>query len=232
MNSDRQVPASRFKAGVSLKHAFCPKTVQEQAELHRLFPCPACGKTTDFVAGDKGPRRRTGAVVYYRAALKCRCGFLSYMHVVVNDLPAENKHSDPPAKEAISAADAEGLLGDPAVEELLVHSAAAAHNQDWHAAAQAVQSAARRAPDNPAAWFNMGVLFATFGEQQKALKAYRHVLSLSDRFPSAWLNIALIYQSQKRWDEAVRYFDFFLERYPTHNQARDGRNQCLQMIEK
>lgn len=136
--------------GVSLKHAFRPRSANEQADLHKHFPCPACARTDKFIAGDKGPRRNRGAILYYRAALKCQCGFLSYMNVVVNDLPSEKKSNTLSARDALKAAESEGVLEDPVVEELLVRSAAAAHNQDWSTAQEAVQNAVQLAPENPA----------------------------------------------------------------------------------
>jgi tetratricopeptide (TPR) repeat protein len=232
IDSNAETQDASFNIGVSLKHAFCPKSDNEQADLHRHFPCPACGKTDEYIASDRGPRRNRGAVIYYRAALKCRCGFLSYMNVAVNDLPSEQKPGTQSARDALNAAESEGLLEDPVVEELLVRSAASAHNQDWQAAHKAVQSAVQLAPGNPAVWFNLGILLATFDEKDRALQAYQKVQSLSDQFPSAWLNMALIYRSQNLWTEAITYFDRFLEKYPAHQQAKEERQHCQEMIEK
>ncbi len=224
--SDKVTPL--YQPGLSLRHAYTPHSTTEQQAITERHPCAACGASKNYVVGDSGPLRRHAAIAYYRVALKCRCGFMNFAYVIVNDLPGEGGgQAFPDTDSALSDAMADGSLPDPHVEELLVRTSAAGFRQEWNEAMRLARQCIECAPDHPAAWFNLGWLHVNAGDLQAGLDAYRRTTQLSNDFPSAWLNMGNVYQHLEQFDEAVACLDRFLARYPKHAEAIQRRQQCL-----
>jgi tetratricopeptide (TPR) repeat protein len=227
--SDNVTPL--HQRGLSLGLAYLPKTPAEQTSVTNRHPCAACAAPGDYIVGDSGPMRHLGEIAYYRAALKCRCGFMNFVYVVVNDLPAEVRGLNlPDADSALQAAAASGDLPDPQVEELLVRTSAAGFKEDWERATHLAKQCIERAPKHPAAWFNLGWLQVAASDYQSGLESYRRTLELSNDFPSAWLNMGNVYQHLEQYDDAVSCLERFLERYPNHAEAKRRHEECLAKV--
>lgn len=214
------------KKGASLKCAFRPRTVAELEGLSSVFKCAACGKTAYF-SGDKGPRRTLGEVVYYRVAMKCQCGFLNFMQVIVNDLQKERAKGTVPGDRAIENAESQGLFLAPELEEKLMEISVAGFREKYDKAMELVHECIDIDSGHPAPWYNLGWLLVKAGDHEKSLEAYRRVVELSDDFPSAWFNMGVIYQTAKKIDEAVNCFDRFLDRFPQHTETSRRKKECL-----
>jgi tetratricopeptide (TPR) repeat protein len=227
-------PTNRHPAdtrrGLSLASAYTPQDRKAQERIVQRHACAACGKPGNYITGDRGPRRTLGAIVYFRVALKCRCGFLNFVNVVVNDLPEERRKVTMGAHAALEAARRAGELPDPTTEELLVRTAAAGAREDLEEALRLARETVEYAPDHPAAWFNLGWVRVATEDYDGGLDAYAHTLELSDEFPSARLNQANVYRHLEQYAEAVAGYDRFLERFPDHAHARAAREDCLRAM--
>jgi tetratricopeptide (TPR) repeat protein len=229
--SDNVTPL--HQQGLSLRNAYLPRTPFEQRAIMEQHPCAACGISRNYVLGDSGPLRHLEKVAFYRIALKCRCGFMNFAYVIVNDLAVETAGLGlPNADSALKGAVASGNLPDPLVEELLVRTSAAGFKEDWEHAMRLARQCVKRAPEHPAAWFNLGWLHVASGDYQSGLEAYRYTTQLSNDFPSAWLNMGSVYHSLEQYDEAVVCLDRFLKRYPNHVEANQRRDECLAKVNR
>lgn len=214
--------------GFSLRYAYLPRTPSEQQAITDQHPCTACAAAGRYVVGDSGPLRRLEKIAYYRVALKCGCGFMNFVYVVVNDLPAEVAElALPNADAALKDAVDSGKLPDPLVEELLIKASAAAFKEEWEEAMRLSKQCVERAPNHPAAWFNLGWLHVASEDYESGLQAYRQTTLLSDDFPSAWLNMGNVYHHLEQYGEALRCLDRFLQCYPEHSEANRRREECL-----
>ncbi len=209
----------RMTPGLSLRFAYSPKTLGELEAATAHHPCAACGKIGEGVAGDRGPRRERGPIHFFRAALRCKCGFTNFVQVIVNDVPSLRPGNVPSTREALEQAESQGQMPDPAVEELLVEAAAAAHREDWEGASSLASACVDRAPESPAAWYNVGWLRAAGGQWEDSREAYLRVLDLSEEFPSALLNLGSVLKEMGRPQEALTYLNQFLEAYPGDARA-------------
>ncbi|MEL6224108.1 MAG: hypothetical protein AAFR31_15855 [Cyanobacteria bacterium J06627_8] len=54
---------------------------------------------------------------------------------------------------------------------------------------------------------NIGVLHTVLGNYDSAQEAYRLVFELDPNYPGTYFNFGLLLDAQRRWEEAVRYFD-------------------------
>lgn len=213
--------------GASLKFAHCPTHADELDHLVLQHTCAACGEMGSFIAGDQGPQRSVGPVVYYRSALRCSCGFTNYMNVVVNDLKIKGLGSRPSSGEALRQAEEAGLLPIPHAEELLMNSAAASHRGDWEEADRLIAKCIKNYPNNPAAWYNKGVSLVKHKEDEKAIEAFTKAAELSDEFVSAWLRLGDIHYRLGELKQAIECLDHFLEYHPDHGEALKLRNLCM-----
>lgn len=227
MNSN-QTPR---RVGVSLRRAYRPANLRELDALAQRHPCAACGEVKEYTAGDKGPRRTLGEIIYYRAALKCPCGFMNFMQVIVNDLPEERSQGTQTAVEAIQRAELQGLLRDSEVEELLVDTSAAAFQADWKKAMELAQRCVDRDETHPAAWYNFGVVLLAQGYPDRSLPAFQRVTKLSEEFASAWFKMGEIHEGRNEMAQAIECFDRFLNRYPDDAEAIRRRDKCNSQLE-
>ncbi len=220
-----------YQRGLSLRCAYQPTSQAEQAAITDLHPCAACGASGNYLLGDSGPLRRQRDIAYYRIAIKCRCGFMNFVHVVVNDLPSEVRGLKlPSAQIALQEAVSAGELPDAQAEELLVRASAAGFRQEWEAAMRLSTQCVERAPGHPAAWFNLGVLHVVGGDYRSGLDCYQRTLELSGDFPSAWLNMGNVYQHLEQYDDAVICLERFLALYPNHVDAKRRHEECLAKV--
>jgi tetratricopeptide (TPR) repeat protein len=227
--SDKVTPL--HQRGLSLRYAYTPRNQAEQQAISNQHPCAACGKLKNYVVGDSGPKRLLEGIAYYRVALKCRCGFMNFAYVIVNDLPEEQAGQAQPSTETVlRSAEASGDLPDSYVEELLVRMSAAGFNEEWEKSMDLARQCIDRAPHNPAAWFNLGWLHIAAGDYQAGLAAYRQTIELSNDFPSAWLNMGNVYHHLEQYEDALACLGRFLEQYPNHAEAKQRRDECLQKM--
>ncbi|MDE1462723.1 tetratricopeptide repeat protein [Spartinivicinus poritis] len=212
--------------GLSLYHGFRPTTNAEKEESTANHLCIACDKKGQYITGDIGPKRTCGELLYYKAALRCRCGFMNYVYVIINDLKEQQKKGVLSSDEAIAKAQAEDVLPQWETEELLQRASAAAHNKHFKLSRAMVDKCLEITPKHPAAWYNLGWLATNDGNYPAAIEAYQKAQELSDDFPSAALNLGHIYQELGKYQHAIDAFTQFLDKYPKHAVASRCVREC------
>lgn len=212
--------------GLSLQYAYQASNQKQLESLTANHSCLSCGDKGQFVTGDLGPKKQLESLIYYRGALKCRCGFMNFAYVIINDLPEQQLNQPIPAAIAVEKELADGNLPDYRLEELLQLSAACAHNEDYDEAEAYINRCLEIDPDNQAALYNLGWLCTKKQALQEAVQAYQKVESLSDSFPSASLNLGYIFQEAGDYQNAAKSYRRFLNRYPNHLDARNRLNEC------
>jgi len=213
-------PREEPTPGFSLHWALCPKSERERERLTDRQRCPSCGHKGQWVGGGMGPKNEVGAVVYYKPALRCHCGYTHQFYMVVNDLRSEVPHGSA-AEAAIASAQLKGLLPNAQYDEAILWSSALAHRGDVEAAWRQAEIAVEIEPNRGAGWFNLGCLAlnkATFAE---ALEYFDRTLEGSEDFPSAWLNRGIALSQLGRIHEAEVSLHSFLDRYPRHRMATE-----------
>lgn len=92
----------------------------------------------------------------------------------------------------------------------------------------------RRYPDRPQIWINLGAAYlgnpvlAGDEQQQQALVAFKHALSLDPGAVSVAYNIGLIYRDRRERDEAAYWFRQAIEHHPGDQHARNQLQRLLQ----
>lgn len=228
MNVNDQIIEATAHQGLSLYHAFRPTTNAEKEEATANHPCVACEKQGQYITGDVGPKRQCSELVYYKAALRCQCGFTNYVYVIINDIKNQQKKGVPSSSEAMTVAQQQESLPQWETEELLQLASAAAHNKEFEKSKKIIDKCLEITPNHPAAWYNLGWLSTNGGDYPAAIDAYQKALELSDDFPSAALNLGHIYQELGKYQNAVDAFTQFLDKYPKHVEA----NRCVKACKK
>ena len=87
-------------------------------------------------------------------------------------------------------------------------------------AAEQVEVAIQRSPDQPALWLRLGGAHAALGDAEAAIVAYRAALELSPAFVPARVALASELRIQRQEDEALVEYREILRRSPNHGVAR------------
>jgi tetratricopeptide (TPR) repeat protein len=120
-------------------------------------------------------------VARHAAALKA--GPLRPLAQCVGDLP---EHWVPPITEGIGKVSLRPLTND-----------------DFQASLTYFEAATRREPNEPDAWFRLGLCLEKIGQMEKAKESYLKAISLRPAFGLALNNLGAIYNKQDRFDDAL-----------------------------
>ncbi len=80
-------------------------------------------------------------------------------------------------------------------------------------------------PDNANFWLNLGAahlgnpVLATDEQQQQAIAAFQHALTLNPAIPNAAYNIGLIYRDREEKEQAIYWFQKAIQANPTDPHA-------------
>ena len=218
--------------GLSLVNAYTPRTDKEASDLFAEHECVCCGKVGQYIAGDKGKQRQLGRLHYYRVGMRCICGFVNFVYLVLNDIDRERDPEIWSSADALADARNMNRLTDPRLEEALIATQVHAFQGQLPEAIEIARSCVEQFPDSAPATYNLGYLFYVAKEYDKALKYMRRATELDATFSSAWFQMGIVCQERADYTRAIEYYDRFLEIHPTHDGARRRWYECKAKIEE
>ncbi|WP_274363110.1 tetratricopeptide repeat protein [Paenibacillus thermotolerans] len=218
--------------GLSLSDAYIPSTAQEATDLLAEHACLACGKIGMYLSGDKGKRRQADAVRYYKVGMKCMCGFINFVYLIMNDIERVRNPRIPAAADALGLASAADALPDGKLELMLTETKVLAYQGKLVEATSKARVSAEQYPDSAAAQFNLGYLLSASGDREGALAHYRHSVECDAGFTAAWYQIGVISEQLERWEEAVQGYNAFLKHHRNHADCIKRKQRCEEELRK
>lgn|GEM_PF-5485488 len=89
------------------------------------------------------------------------------------------------------------------VKKSLIEGILLARSGDFDGALRLFKAAAELDPSDPAAFYNMGLIYLRRKEEAKAEEAFRKAVEANSHHQEAYLQLANLYEQQKRLDEAL-----------------------------
>jgi Tfp pilus assembly protein PilF len=93
--------------------------------------------------------------------------------------------------------------------------------QKLDAARAALEQAAQELPNDPYAWYNLGLVYKDTSEPEKGIEAFQHVAQLSPEADAHYF-LGYLYSQLQRYDEAIAEFQKALAAFPYHASAEFG----------
>ncbi len=101
-------------------------------------------------------------------------------------------------------------------------------NQADHEAQQfKLEEAARKNPNEPGVWAQLGNFYFDHQEAQQAVLAYEKSLALQPDAPDVIVDTGIMYRELKQYNKAVEYFDRAIALDPKHQNARFNKGIVL-----
>jgi spermidine synthase len=79
---------------------------------------------------------------------------------------------------------------------------------------------AKEQPDNPMVHFQLGTIYSDDGRSDRAIEAFEKVVALAPGLPQGWLSLALNYEAEARYAEALQAYAQVLVLEPNNAPAR------------
>ena len=92
----------------------------------------------------------------------------------------------------------------------------------------ALEEAASKLPDDPYAWYNLGLAYKDLGQPEKAIAAFQHVEKIAPDEPDAFYFEGFLLSQLQKYDEAMAAFKKALEIAPYHASAQFGLARAYQ----
>jgi len=93
--------------------------------------------------------------------------------------------------------------------------------QKLEPARAALEEATRLLPNDPYAWYNLGLLYKDTGEPEKGIEAFQHVAQLSPEADAHYF-LGYLYTQLQRYDEAIAEFQKAITAFPYHASSEFG----------
>jgi len=103
--------------------------------------------------------------------------------------------------------------------------------EKWSEAKEYYSKAVSINQDDPDTFYNYGAVLYEIGEKEEALDAFLKAIDLDEKYADAYYQAAVIYVSQNKMTEAIKYMETFLELAPDHPKAPTAR-QILDYLKK
>jgi Flp pilus assembly protein TadD len=196
----------------------------------------------------QAPLRRSGIVlVVCLFSLFAAAAFLHSRAAQTTPLPAAQKsapHVDPAEAYRLNTlgvaymnqqrpADAQklfeqSLAADPAFEVARVNlGISLLAQQKLEPARTALAAAAERLPQDPYAWYNLGLVYKDLGDSEKGVAAFTHVTQIADE-ADPWYFVGYLNSQLQRYDLAIAAFQKALAISPFHASAEFGIARAYQ----
>jgi tetratricopeptide (TPR) repeat protein len=193
------------------------------------------------------PSRRA-AVVIVRLSIVCiAVSFLHSRAAQTQSSPAAQKaapHVDPAEAYRLNTlgvaymnqqrpADAQklfeqSLTADPQLEVARVNlGISLLAQQKLEAARAALVAAAEKLPQDPYAWYNLGLVYKDLGDTEKGVAAFTHVTQIADE-ADPWYFVGYLNSQLQRYDQAIAAFQKALALFPFHASAEFGLARAYQ----
>ncbi|MEE8285892.1 MAG: tetratricopeptide repeat protein, partial [Gammaproteobacteria bacterium] len=82
--------------------------------------------------------------------------------------------------------------------------------------------AAKAQPDDPRIHFQLGYMYGSDGRSERAIEAFEKVVELAPHLPQAFVNLALNYEAEERYAEALQAYGRLLVLEPANTMARNN----------
>src|SRR5262249_243577 len=92
----------------------------------------------------------------------------------------------------------------------------------------ALEEASAKLPDNPYAWYNLGLAYKDAGDPPKAISAFQHVEQIAPEEPDAFYFEGYLYSQLQQYDQAIAAFQKALKLAQYHASAQFGLARALQ----
>jgi len=88
--------------------------------------------------------------------------------------------------------------------------------------------AAEKRPDDPYAWYNLGLVYKDLSEQEKGIAAFEHVTKIAPNEADAFYFVGYLYTQLQKYDEAIAAFEKGLAIFPYHASSEFGLARACQ----
>lgn len=111
------------------------------------------------------------------------------------------------------------LKNNPCHPDALHYLGVLRHQLGTEGSLELIRASLQFAPENTAAWSNLGNLLRAADDRDAALDAYRRASALDPRNASAWNNIGVVLKELGRMEEAREAYERAIEIDPEHPEA-------------
>src|SRR6266436_4465842 len=94
--------------------------------------------------------------------------------------------------------------------------------------ALSLEEAVKRDPNDPHAWFNLGLLYKNSDNPQGPIDAFRHVTEIDPNDADSWYFLGAAYAQMKQYPRAIDAFQHALKVNPLHASAEFGLARVYQ----
>lgn len=204
MQTDLTVEPLDFasRPGISLKHAYRPSSETEVLACYQEHSCAACGESTLTQDLPEVSLLQLGPVFFKSLSKPCNCGYVNEILVVFNNLLQRTDLSIPGAEEAIAQADQTNQLPDPFLEEQLVASTVAIHQEQLELALAINRNLTVRFPQFFLPFYNLAVIYSRQQHSLKSLAAFEDSLIRNPHHSDSLSGKALVHLKLYQFKEA------------------------------
>jgi len=122
----------------------------------------------------------------------------------------------------------QSLAIDPTFEVALLNlGISLLAQQKLEAARTALAAAAEKLPQDPYAWYNLGLVYKDLGDAEKGVNAFTHVTQIADE-ADPWYFVGYLNSQLQRYDQAIAAFQKALAIFPFHASAEFGLARAYQ----
>jgi len=101
--------------------------------------------------------------------------------------------------------------------------------QKLEAARTALAAAAEKLPQDPYAWYNLGLVYKDLGDAEKGVAAFTHVTQIANE-ADPWYFVGYLNSQLQHYDQAIAAFQKALAIFPLHASAEFGLARAYQRI--
>jgi tetratricopeptide (TPR) repeat protein len=99
--------------------------------------------------------------------------------------------------------------------------------QKLEAARTALAAAAEKLPQDPYAWYNLGLVYKDLGDAEKGVAAFTHVTQIANE-ADPWYFVGYLHSQLQHYDQAIAAFQKALAIFPFHASAEFGLARAYQ----
>ena len=99
--------------------------------------------------------------------------------------------------------------------------------QKLEPARTALAAAAEKLPQDPYAWYNLGLVYKDLGDAEKGIDAFMHVTQIANE-ADPWYFVGYLNSQLQRYDQAIAAFQKALTIFPFHASAEFGLARAYQ----
>jgi tetratricopeptide (TPR) repeat protein len=122
----------------------------------------------------------------------------------------------------------QALADDPTFEVARVNlGISLLAQQKLEAARAALETASQKLPQDPYAWYNLGLVYKDLGDSEKGIAAFTHVTQVANE-ADPWYFVGYLNSQLQRYDQAIAAFQKALDIFPLHASAEFGIARAYQ----